>query len=81
MSGQWLYMSPYFERHKDDYLDLLFAVSAKATWEEWIEFCLRGVVHQANDALRRLHREYHRRLESGSVRLSRIVDNLLNIHD
>jgi Fic family protein len=84
LSNQWLYMSAYFDEHKDEYIDHLLRVSTKGKWEEWIEFCLRGVIVQAQDTLRRcesllaLHREFHQRLQEvgGSVRLSAIVDDL-----
>lgn len=82
LSSQWLYMSPYFEKKKRQYMDLLFAVSAEGAWEAWIQFCLEGVVAQALDTEKRcdellkLHRDFHHRLKAGSVRLSRLVDSL-----
>lgn len=84
LSGQWLYMSAYFDANRDAYIDKLLAVSTSADWESWIEFCLRGVVVQAKDTQRRckamldLHRDFHARLRQlgGSVRLSAIVDEL-----
>jgi Fic family protein len=82
LSSQWLYMSAYFERHKDEYMDRLLAVSTIGDWDSWIQFCLEGVVSQASDTEKRcdkllaLHKEFHRRLQRGSVRLSGIVDSL-----
>ena len=82
LSSQWLYMSAYFERNKTDYMDLLLSVSTHGNWEGWIEFCLEGVVYQAKDAERRcdrllaLHKDFHRRLDKGTVRLSKIVESL-----
>lgn len=82
LSSQWLYMSPYFEKKKRQYMDLLFAVSAEGSWQNWVQFCLEGVVAQAQDTEKRcdklleLHREFHERLKAGSVRLSRLVDSL-----
>lgn len=84
LSNQWLYMSDFFDRNKDTYIDRLFAVSAKGDWTDWIEFCLRGVVEQAEDTLGRydrlinLNRDFHDRVNAsgGSVRLSRLVDEL-----
>ena len=49
-----LYMSSYFERNKDLYMDLLFAISQKGAWIEWIEFFLRGVIIQSLDAIIRV---------------------------
>jgi Fic family protein len=82
LSNQWLYMSPYFEARRDEYMELLLAVSTDGAWEPWIGFCLRGVVAQARDTERRcdqllrLRREFHERLKGGSVRLARFVDRL-----
>ena len=82
LSSQWLYMSPYFEKNKKDYMDLLLSVSTRGAWEEWIEFCLHGVILQSQDAEKRcdkllaLHRDFHLRLRGGSVRLSQFVDEL-----
>ena len=33
-----LYLSAFFERHRQDYYDLLLKVSREAGWREWIEF-------------------------------------------
>lgn len=83
LSGQWLYMSPYFDRNKDTYMDLLLRVSTDGAWTEWIGFCLRGVTEQADDAMRRcdrlmaLHKEFAGRLaEDGSMKMLALVDSL-----
>ena len=49
----WLYMSAYFERFKDEYVDNLFRISTHGDWDRWIEFCLTGTVAQCRDAIRR----------------------------
>lgn len=46
-----LYLSAYFERHRQQYYDLLFAVSERGAWHEWIMFFLKGVAEQSKDAL------------------------------
>jgi Fic family protein len=48
-----LYLSAFFERHRQDYYDLLLKVSREAGWREWIEFFLRAVVEQSGDAVSR----------------------------
>ncbi len=48
-----LYLSAYFERHRNDYYDLLLAVSERGTWSDWLRFFLRGVTEQAQDAIQR----------------------------
>jgi len=84
MYRPWLYMSEYFENHKDEYIDMLFNISANAEWEEWIGFCLRGVVEQAKIAVDRcikiikIKDEYQRVIHDigGNARQIRIVDGL-----
>ena len=78
----WLYMSAFFERYKDEYIDNLFRVSTEGAWGKWLEFCLRGTVEQANDAIRRcellgkLRVEYHNRVQGGSGRDYVLIEDL-----
>jgi Fic family protein len=51
-----LYLSAYFERHQRQYYDLLFAVSERGAWRDWIVFFLQGVAEQARDAGARARR-------------------------
>ena len=84
LSKPWLYMSTYFEKHKNDYIDLMFEVSTKGNWHNWIEFCLQGVKEQAVDSMARIHailelrQSYTDKIRNhgGSVRLSEISDSL-----
>jgi Fic family protein len=82
LANQWLYMSPFFEHHKREYMDHLSNVSQTGAWEPWVEFCLQGVVYQATDTEKRcdrllsLYRDFHKRLKGGSVRLAVLVDKL-----
>jgi Fic family protein len=75
-------MSPFFEKRKKEYMDLLFNVSAQGSWEAWIRFCLEGVVLQSIDAERRcdkllkLQNEFPKTIKGGSVRLSQLIDDL-----
>ena len=79
-----LYMSSFFEKHKDEYRDLLLAVSQQAAWNDWIEFFLRGVVEQSEDAIMRsdrllmLQQRYREELQSArSSALSlKLIDSL-----
>jgi Fic family protein len=83
-SAPWLYMSSYFERFRDQYMDGLFRVSTEGAWTNWIEFCLRGTLVQAKDAIRRciefdrLRKEFHERVKSHSPtsRTHEIVEGL-----
>ncbi|MCB1048607.1 MAG: Fic family protein, partial [Calditrichaeota bacterium] len=78
----WLYMSAYFEKFKDEYIDSLFEVSTEGNWRNWIEFCLRGTIEQSKDSIRRcdllgLEREkFHRLCQQSGARAYQIVDSL-----
>lgn len=79
-----LYLSAYFEAHRDDYYDLLLAVSRRGVWEEWVTFFLRGVKEQCGDAVARIKhlqdlRGYYRvqvQRTHASARLLDVVDML-----
>ncbi len=86
LSKPWLYLSAYFEQHRDEYIQRLFEVSAKADWSGWIEFCLRGTIAQSRDATERCARllkireEHVSRLPAigGSIRLAQIVERIFS---
>jgi len=79
-----LYLSAYFEAHRQAYYDLLLAVSQKGAWKEWLTFFLRGVKEQARDAVSRARRlqilreKYRERLQTAraAARLLQVVDFL-----
>src|SRR5262249_60738024 len=52
-----LYLSHYFKRYRQTYYDLLQATRDNGTWEEWLQFFLRGVAEvsvQATNTSRRI---------------------------
>ena len=51
LSQPVLYLSDYFEEHRDTYYKLLLDVSQKGDWRAWLMFFLEGVRQQATDAL------------------------------
>ena len=51
-----LYLSAYFERRRQEYYDLLSAVSRTGAWGGWVNFFLEGVAEQSRDAIRRSSR-------------------------
>ncbi|MFT4124408.1 MAG: Fic family protein [Microbacteriaceae bacterium] len=75
-----LYLSNYFETHRDEYYDRLQAVREKAEIEEWLTFFLRAVRAQADDAVNRsrtlvaIREEYHREAIKERSNLPRLVD-------
>jgi Fic family protein len=84
LSNQWLHMSEYFDRNRDEYMDRLLRISTHNDWTGWVQFCLQGVVEQAVDTERRciqlidLAAAYRARIRDlgGSWRLQSIVDHL-----
>jgi Fic family protein len=87
LTAPMLYLSAYFERHKEQYYDALLRVSTHGAWEDWILFFLRGVATQSRDASRRtrelstLRSEYKSRLTGPRTAegLHRLVDDLFGI--
>ena len=81
-----LYLSAYFERHRDAYMDHLLNVSQQGGWLEWINFFLKGVTEQARDSIQRAQRlldlwqTYRDRLQAigGSAHRLHLVDDLFS---
>lgn len=79
-----LYMSAYFETHRQTYYDLLLAVSRDGAWQDWLTFFLRGVAAQARDGVTRserlqdLREQYRQQVqaERAAARLLQAVDLL-----
>lgn len=77
-----LYMSPTLERHKDRYIDLMYAVSRDGAWEEWVAFFLDAMATSAAETitvverLQDLQRDYRERFQTArrSALMLRIVD-------
>lgn len=67
-----LFLSPFFERHRDDYVGLLKRVSTHADWTAWLIFFLEAVRYEAADGLARvktivrLDQEYRERVRRAS---------------
>jgi Fic family protein len=84
LSQPWLYVSPFFDRHKGEYIDALFAVSTDGAWERWLELCLRATIDVCRDGiarcdeLRRLRVEYHARADRTSGRMHTLIDSLFS---
>lgn len=79
-----LYLSAFFERHRNEYYEGLLGVSSRGEWRDWVLLFLRGVATQALAAARLARRlqdlqaEWHRRLIAvrGSTLLIRLADRL-----
>ena len=78
----WLYLSSYFEKYKDEYMDNLFRVSTEGAWSRWVEFCLRGTIEQARDSIHRCHlfhalkAKFHGIAVDPSPRTHRMIEDL-----
>ncbi len=80
-----LYLSPYFDRHRTEYYDHLFAVSAKSGWAHWLGFFLTGVLVEATSLVQVAERmltlrdEWHGRLDAAGATPSahRLADLVL----
>lgn len=64
-----LYLSAFFEQHREEYYDVLLKVSSVGAWREWIEFFLRAVAEQAGDAVSRSR--HLRELQLSYMQISR----------
>ena len=51
LSQPLLYLSDFFEQHRNEYYELLLNVSQKGNWKGWLTFFLNGVRQQSEDAL------------------------------
>jgi Fic family protein len=79
-----LYLSPYLEEHRDEYIDLMYEVSRSGAWGAWIEFYLGAVTESARqtvaiaDRLFALQRQYRSALQGAgrSANLLAISDHL-----
>jgi Fic family protein len=84
LSKPWLFLSEYYEKQRERYVDTLFKVSTSADWDGWIEFCLQGALHQTKDAIQRCDRlrtvreEYLKTVGQidGNTRLNQIVEKI-----
>ncbi len=77
-----LYLSAYSERRRQDYYDLLLAVSERGAWREWVIFFLHGVAEQAVDANNRAKRLQDLQIEWRShLQKARVTGLVLGIVD
>jgi Fic family protein len=79
-----LYLSAFFERHRNEYYERLLDISRNGRWKEWVLFFLRGISSQSRDAIRRsdlllnLWQKYRSDLQAAraSALLLQLVDQL-----
>lgn len=79
-----LYLSAYFEQHRQKYYDLLLGVSQRGEWDRWLLFFLDAIATQSEDAIQRsdrllaLWKKYRGRIQEAraSALLLQLVDGL-----
>ena len=81
LSQPLLYLSDFFERHRDTYYESLLNVSQKGDWKAWLTFFLNGVYEQSGDGLLTIQkiltlREQYRELVMGP-RVPSVVNPLI----
>jgi Fic family protein len=84
ISQPLLYLSSYFEKNYNEYIDHMLTISQMGLWERWIEFFLKGVEETCNDAMTRarslqiLQKSYYEKIQRArsSSLLGRLVDLL-----
>ncbi|MCK5177801.1 MAG: Fic family protein [Candidatus Aenigmarchaeota archaeon] len=82
ISKPLLYISGFFEKHKQEYTGLLAQVNKKGDFEEWLLFFLEAIKTQSEDALekaiklQRLKESYREKIqmESHSNNILQVVD-------
>ena len=82
LSQPLLYLSDFFEQHRDEYYRLLLNVSQKGDWKAWITFFLNGVRQQSEDALLTIQKlldlqSRYRALATGR-RVPKVVNRLID---
>ncbi len=79
-----LYLSAYFQRHRETYYERLLAVSQRDAWIDWLRFFLQGVLVQSQDAIARsrhlldLCERYREQFQNqrAAARLLQVIDIL-----
>jgi Fic family protein len=79
-----LYLSPYLEKNKDEYIDLLYAVTTRSAWVEWLGFFLKAIQSTCIDTIQKidgliaLQKDYKERASqaSRSAKVPETIDSL-----
>lgn len=84
LSRPWLYVSPFFDRHKRDYISALFDVSCQGDWTGWLKLCLTATIDACNDSIARcdllvsLLKKYHAKADKTGARLHVLIEMLFS---
>ena len=72
LTEPFLYLSAYFERHRQEYYDHLLAISQYGSWNPWMTFFAFGVAQQARESARLARRMIELR-QSYQARVAKAV--------
>ncbi len=87
MSHPMLYLSDFFDKNYDEYIDLMYEVSRCGLWTSWIAFFLRAIEESSRDAIgkatliQELYQSYRSKIQSArtSALLGTIVDEIFTV--
>jgi Fic family protein len=51
-----LLISPYLESRKDEYIDLMYAVSTRSSWNAWLDFFLKAIAETCDDTTNKIEK-------------------------
>jgi Fic family protein len=51
-----LYISPFIEENKDEYIDLMFEISRYGAWAEWVKFFLKAIRESCSETISTIDR-------------------------
>lgn len=83
ISQPLLYMSSYFEKNYEDYIDHMLAISKMGLWTSWISFFLEGIEETCKDAITRaqslqtLQKNYYGKIQR--ARSSALLGQLIEL--
>ena len=82
LSRPLLYLSDFFERHRNEYYELLLNVSQEGDWKAWLTFFLNGIRQQSEDALltvqKLLDLQNRYRVLAAGRRVPKVVNSLID---
>ena len=78
LSQPLLYLSDFFEQHRNEYYRLLLNVSQKGDWKAWFTFFLNGVRQQSEDALLTIQELLNLQSEYRALTAGRKVPKVVN---
>ena len=81
--GPVLYLSAFFEKHRDEYYHHLLNVSLAGEWNTWVHYFLKAVETQSKEAVQRSHRlleiQTKYRAQVQKARTSALVPRLIDL--